>query len=492
MANSPAPRSAPATTPAAIRAALDAIGQGHLLHFAERLGEPERAALLAQVASIDLAGVPGLIERYVKKQSGAAAPVGGAAPSTIEPVPSYALTGGGWDKATYAALGAGLIKSGKVAAFTVAGGQGSRLGYDGPKGCFPGGAVTKKPLFAMLAESILAAEKRYAGAGVSIPWYIMTSPLNHEATTAFFREHRCFGLAEKDVMFFPQGVMPAFDMASGRMLLSEPYEVALSPDGHGGSITALARSGALADMKRRGIEHLSYTQIDNPLVRVIDPVFLGLHAGAPDSSGEMSSKMIPKAHPGEKVGVFCRVGGRTSMIEYSDLPAELAQKTDSAGGAVFNAGNPAIHVLSVAFLERLNLPGSGVALPFHRAEKKVPYVDLGTGAKVEPAKPNAVKLELFVFDALPLCRSSIVVETDRAEEFAPIKNATGADSVETCSAMQTARAARWLEAVGVKVPRRSDGGPDCTLELSPLTALEPADLRGAALPVVTPGSRIAL
>jgi UDP-N-acetylglucosamine/UDP-N-acetylgalactosamine diphosphorylase len=253
----------------------------------------------------------------------------------------------------------------------------------------------------------------------------------------------------------------------------------------------LWKSGAVEDMRRRGVKHISYTQIDNPLVRVVDPLFLGLHAKAPDSSGEMSSKMIAKAHPGEKVGVFCRQGGKTAMIEYSDLPAELAGKVDASGRAVFNAGNPAIHVLSVDFVARLNTGGSGVSLPYHRAEKKVGYVDLSTGRKVEPEKPNAVKLEMFVFDALPLCASSIVVETDRVEEFAPIKNATGTDSVESCRRLQTLRAARWIAAAGCAVPMRGGTGggaaePDCTLELSPLTAMTAEEARGVKWPASIP------
>ena len=178
----------------------------------------------------------------------------------------------------------------------------------------------------------------------------MTSPLNHAATTQFFDAHQHFGLRHDQVMFFQQGVLPSLDIRDGRMVLAAKHEVATNPDGHGGSIRALHASGALADMRRRGVEHLSYFQVDNPLVRVLDPVFLGLHASAPDSSGDMSSKMVAKTEPGEKVGVFCLADGRTEVMEYSDMPAELQNARNQGGALTYNAGNIAVHALSVNFI----------------------------------------------------------------------------------------------------------------------------------------------
>ncbi len=472
---------------------LRALGQDHVLNLESTLTPDRRATLWSQLASLDLAALPSLIDRYVKSKPTA------AIAGTIEPVAAYALhpsaASPAWDRPSYTSRGIDLLRSGKVAAFTVAGGQGSRLGFEGPKGCYPGGSVTGKPLFACLAEWIIAAQRRWCAPGAAIPWYIMTSPANHAATTAFFEEHRFFGLRRENVMFFPQGVAPALEIGTGRLLMASPCELSLAPDGHGGSLKALLASGAIADMRRRGIEHISYTQIDNPLVKVMDPLFLGLHAFAPDSSAEMSTKIVAKAHAHEKVGLLCRVGRgggeeRTAVIEYSDLPAELATATNPDGSLRYNAGNIAIHIISVAFIERLFAPGSSTAMPWHRADKKIACIDPATGSRIEPAAPNAVKLEMFVFDALPLCRQSLVLETDR-EEFAPIKNATGPDSVETCRDIQTARAARWLIASGHAVPARPDGSPDCTLELSPLVALESADLRGKSLTQpITPGSKV--
>lgn len=476
-----------AQAPAELVRRLEAAGQSHLLRFYESLAPGARERLVERISAIDLEAVPALVRDYVLNKPRV------EVPENVEPAPYYPHDGrsGGrvWDRAQYRSAGEALLRAGKVAAFTVAGGQGTRLGFEGPKGCYPAGAVTGKPLFAIFAEGLLAAERKY---GRPVPWYIMTSPLNHDQTVSYFEQNQYLGLRREDVMFFRQGVMPSFEMGTGRILLAERDEPATNPDGHGGSIKALYVSGAVADMRRRGVEHISYFQVDNPLVRVVDPVFLGLHATAPDSSGEMSSKMVPKTGPEEKVGVFCSIGGRTHVVEYSDLPAELSRARKADGSLRFIAGSIAVHVMSVEFVERLNTQ-EAFTLPYHRAEKKVPYIDLDSGQKIDPDLPNAVKLERFVFDALPLCRASVVYETDRLEEFAPIKNATGVDSVESSRRLQTERAARWLEAHGVEIPRTPSGEADCVLEISPLTAVEAADLSGRDLPRrIERGARVAL
>ena len=459
-----------------LRQRLRAAGQEHLLRFADEITPAQRDALLRQIDGLDIEAIPAMVEHYVR-----AAP-GGAAPEGLEPAECHPRDPADprrpWDAGACRRAGETLVRAGKVAAFTVAGGQGSRLGYDGPKGCYPGGAVTGKPLFQCLADWILAARERY---DARIPWCVMTSPLNHKATIEFFEAHGYCGLPKDDVIFFSQGVLPSFDLRTGKVLLAQKHEVATNPDGHGGSLLALHASGALRELRARGVEHISYTQIDNPLVRVIDPVFIGLHTYEAASSGEMSSKMVPKAHAGEKVGVFCRAGGRVMVVEYSDMPAELSGATNRDGSLRFNAGSIAVHAIGASFIERLNA-GDGFALPYHRAEKKVPCVDPETGAPINPGAPNGVKLETFVFDAIPLCARSVVLETSRVEEFAPIKNAEGADSPETCRRVQTQRAAAWLEACGVDVPRDTNGDPDCTLEINPRTAMWADDMKSAELP----------
>lgn len=473
-----------------LRSALAAAGQSHLWRHAETLPAPHRDAFITRLQDLDLAAVPDLVASYVTH-----------APATVlpglEPAPYYPADPASrvrpYDADRFREAGERLLAQGKVAAFVVAGGQGTRLGYDGPKGCFPATPVTGKPIFQIFAEQILAAQRRYRR---SIPWYIMTSPLNHEATVSYFRRHNSFGLSPEDVRFFQQGVMPTFELGTGRLLLSAPGVLATNPDGHGGSLKALWESGAIGCMRSRGVEHVSYFQVDNPLVSVFDPLFVGLHAQAPDSSAQMSSKMIPKAGPDEKVGVFCKVptpkGDRVQVIEYSDLPPALARETNPDGSLRFVAGSIAVHLISVAFVERLNTDPA-FALPYHRAEKKTACIDPDSGTPVNPATPNSVKLERFVFDALEFCEGSIVLETRRHDEFAPIKNASGVDSAESSKALQSARAARWLAAAGVEVPTKPDGSPDCTLEISPLTATSPAELRGRSLPTrIERGASLAL
>lgn len=456
-----------------VRPVVEACDQAHLLRFVDELDEAEVLRLCAQIEALDLPRLAPIL----RAQLGATD--SHESHASIEPMPCYPL-GGVDDEDRYRTEGERLLREGRIAAFTVAGGQGTRLGFDGPKGCYPGSAVTGKPLFRCLGEWILAAQRRY---GRVIPWYIMTSPMNHDATRSFFEKHDWLGLDESSVTLFNQGVLPSVDKSTGKILLASRQEPATNPDGHGGSLRALWSSGAIEDMRARGIEHVCYAQIDNPLVRFIDPLFIGLHAGAPDSSRQMSSKMIAKTDPREKVGLFAMLDGRPGMIEYSDLPEELATRRDESGTLVYNAGNPAIHMLGVEFVAQLNDRPEGCALPFHRAIKSVAHIDIETGERVVPSEPNAMKLEMFIFDALPLCERTIVMEVDRVEEFAPIKNALGNDSAESSSRLQTLRASRWLERVGVEIPYRDDGSPDCTLEISPLSAMYPEDLRDLDLPV---------
>ncbi len=463
-----------------LREKLAAAGQSHVLKFYDALDRDSRERLLSQISSLDLNAIRELSETHVKVK--APAPL----PKEIKPVDAYPRVADAKRKQLYADAekrGDELLKAGKIGAFLVAGGQGTRLGYDGPKGEYPVTPVKNKPLFQVFAEQLLAHSKR---SGRPIPWYLMTSDVNDSPTRAFFRKNNYFGFPEKDLFIFQQGMMPAFAM-DGRMLLGAKDSLALSPDGHGGSLRALSTSGALADMAKRGIEHLSYFQVDNPIVHCIDPLFLGLH----DLTGsEMSSKTIPKAGALEKVGNFAIGDGVLQVIEYSDLPEELARKTNADGSRMFDAGSIAIHALRVSFIERLN-SGGRLNLIWHRAEKKVPFMN-DAGELMKPDKPNAVKLEQFVFDAIPLAKNAIVYLTERAEEFSPVKNAEGTDSPATSRRDQSRRAARWLEAAGVEVPMK-DGEPDATIEISPLYAASESELRAKAAGVkIESGAKVYL
>ena len=438
------------------KAILISHGQTRLAAALEKLSGENRTHLERQLAEIDFDELDRLIRNYVRKKPET------AIPSDLAPAPFFRLKPATQAQAEYyrkaEAKGRELLAAGKVAMLVVAGGQGTRLGFDGPKGTYPICPVTGKTLFQYFAEEIGRVAEKY---GHVIPWYVMTSELNDRPTREFFAAHGHFGLPEGSVRFFTQGTMPAVGY-DGQLLLSAPDSLALSPNGHGGTLLALKKSGALDEMKREGVEYISYFQVDNPLAPLADPLFLGLHAL---EGSRMSARMLPKTNPFEKLGNFCISGGRLHIIEYSDMPDELAQRKNPDGELAFLAGSPANHVISRNFVEELTADGR-LNLPWHRADKKVPHLD-ESGALVKPAEPNAVKLESFIFDALPLADKTMILEGCRAEHFAPTKNQTGVDSAESCREMMCVRDARRLELAGFAVPRRSDGTPDCLVEISP-------------------------
>lgn len=437
--------------------------QTHILDALNRVSGAEREKLEKQIEAINWDELSGLIRKYVMQKPVTTIPADLAPASYFPLVPKDAgqaeLYKKAFDKGTE------LIRAGKTAALTVAGGQGTRLGFDGPKGTYPITPVLHKTLFQYFAESLDRVSEKY---GSRVHWFIMTSELNDKATRDFFRSHGFFGLPEDSVHFFTQGFMPAIDY-SGKVLMSAKDSIALTPDGHGGTLLALRKWGCLDLMKKLGVEYISYFQVDNPLVPVSNPLLLGLHAM---ENSEMSSIMLSKTNAFEKLGNFCVADGKLQIIEYSDMPKELAERT-TGGKLDFIAGSPAIHVISRTFIERLTTGGK-LDLPWHRADKKVAYINAG-GVEVKPETPNAVKLESFIFDALPLASSTIILEADRTECFAPTKNATGVDSAESCRAMLCARDARRMEAAGVRIPRKADGSPDCIVELSPRRIFDDAD-----------------
>ncbi len=460
----------PSTVDARCQACLATLkprGQDHLLRWWDVLDRAQREQLADEIESIPWAILDPVIPTHVLARPEQSA-LQGLSPAPVHPsVPAR-----GHEQTYEPAIRRGreLIRRGRVAAFTVAGGQGTRLGVDGPKGAVAVTPVGGRTLFQVFAETIRAVRDRYA---VRIPWYIMTSPANHEQTLDYLSGRRFFGLPCEDVMVFSQGMLPAFDLW-GRVLMDEKHRLALAPDGHGGSLKALVTSGALKDMRARGIDIISYFQVDNPLVKPFDPLFIGLHA---DTGSEMSTKVARKADDLERVGNVCVHNGRVVVVEYTDFPESCARARNEDGSRRFDAGNLAIHLLNVDLVERL--VGTTFQLPFRRAEKAVPYVD-EAGRRVQPDRPNAVKLETFVFDALPFAANPLVLEVDRAEEFSPVKNATGVDSLESSKRDQVARACRWLEAAGVSIPRTPDGRPDLTVAISPLFAVDVEDVKAKA------------
>ena len=448
---------------AALEARLRAAGQGHLAEAVRAADPADAAGLLAQVEELDLELLRRLVDELVLAEP-EAHDLGHIGPPETVPLPTDEL--GAARDAEAAAEGEAALREGRVAVVLLAGGQGTRLGFDGPKGDYPFGAVTGRTLFAHHAAKIAAVRARY---GAALPWYVLTSPVNDADTRASFAASDWFGLDPASVRFVVQGTLPAVDRATGRVLLEAPGRLALSPDGHGGLLSALRRTGALDEMAGEGITTFFTFQVDNPLIRVADPVFLGHHLAA---GADMSNLAVRKREPLEPVGVIAGIDGGTGVIEYSDLPDELAHARDDDGQLVLWAGNIATHCIEVAFAWELT--EGGLRLPFHRAVKKVPYVT-ADGAEVRPDEPNAVKFETFIFDALPFAGASVTVEASREEQFSPIKNASGADSPESCRRDCNRLWAGWLEAAGVRVPRDPSGEP-VDIEIDPRFALDPAEL----------------
>lgn len=458
---------------------LKAHGQEHLLRWWPQLSEVERGLLLADIESIPWSTIARLIDTHLRPAHTT------TAPADLAPAPVYAQPPAPGDEKLYAearATGEAMLRAGKVAAFTVAGGQGTRLGYDGPKGAVVVTPTGDRTLFQLFAGSVKAARNRYRTA---IPWYIMTSPANHDQTVAYFEAQRYFELPREDVSLFPQGMLPSFGF-DARILLSEKHRVALNPDGHGGSLNALVRSGALSEMRSRGVETISYFQVDNPLVKPIDPLFIGLHAR---TGSEMSTKVATKADNLERVGNVCKSNGKLTVIEYSDFPKSCAHARNPDGTRRFDAGNLAMHLLNVEFVERI--AGPSLQLPYRRAEKVVPFLD-DSGIRRTPTAPNAVKLETFIFDVIPIARNPLLLQVDRAEEFSPVKNPTGVDSLESSKRDQIARACRWLEASGIRIPRKPDGQPDCIVAIAPSFAdcAEEVAAKRERIPALKRGDRV--
>jgi UDP-N-acetylglucosamine/UDP-N-acetylgalactosamine diphosphorylase len=438
-------------------ALLERHGQQHLLRYWEEIDPAGREQLSRQIAAIDFDQVAALFHNAAESIDWA------SLAREAEPPPAIRLAdrdrGGRYGAAEARKVGVAALKAGKIGVILVAGGQGSRLGFEHPKGMYPIGPISHVTLLQIHLEKAVAAAKKF---GQPVPVYMMTSPITHDEQIKFLDEHERFGLPAEDLIIFCQGTMPAVDAATGNLLLAEKDALFLSPDGHGGTVAALANSGAIDDMHRRGIEHLFYLQVDNPLTPICDPEFIGYHLLA---KSELTSMAVAKQGPQDKVGNFVSLYDSVQVIEYSDFPEDVAEERSSDESLAFWAGSIAIHVFAVSFLERsLTLKD---ALPFHIAHKKVPHID-DAGRRVDPAKPNALKFERFIFDLLPHAKNALVVEYAEADVFAPVKNAPGAerDTPEYVQRFIVNQHRRWLTAAGVKV---AAGVP---VEISPLWALD--------------------
>lgn len=445
-----------------MKADLDTAGQSHLLQFWDNLTEEQKIALFADIRSLDLNKVNKNFENAMKTSSNETQ---STLDALISPLPSDRVADINdranveqWRKSGYK-----LIADGKAAVLLLAGGQGTRLGTPDPKGMYDVGLPSHKSLYQLQAERIirlqqLAAES--AGtAKANLVWYIMTSDATYEKTKDFYETHNYFGINRDNVFIFIQETLPCMTL-DGKIILASPYQISRAPNGNGGLFSSLERSGALKDMESRGIEYVHVYGVDNILVKLGDPVFLGYCS---DKKVDCGNKVVAKAYPTEPVGVLCLCEGKLRVVEYSEITTATATKTDAEGKLVYNAGNIANHVFSVAFLRALVTEHED-ALVHHVAKKKIPFVDLSTGQLVAPKEPNGVKLEMFVFDVFPFSKNVGVLNVNRDDEFSPLKNAPGTekDSPETCRADLLRLHAKYIAKSGGRL------GPNVQVEISPL------------------------
>lgn len=427
------------------------FNQEHVFQYWDKLLDSEKKELLDDLSGIDFQQLQKIYSHMEENEQ-----------KEFSPAPYIPMPQNESDMALFREAeekGISCIKQGKVAAFLVAGGQGSRLGFDGPKGKFPIGPVSGKTLFHFHAEKIKASENKYK---TSIPFLVMTSRDNHTDTETFFKNQNFFGLEPGNVHLFPQNMIPSLDL-DGKLILAEKNRIFMNPDGHGGSLTALRTSGALKKLQELRIEVLSYFQVDNPLVKIIDPVFIGFHIM---NRADISSKALKKLYPEEKTGIFVKFSNDTlGIVEYSDMPDDKLKAKDENGEILYSAANPAIHLFSTDFISELT-GSEGISLPFHTARKKITAMIDGKRGEI-----SGYKFEKFVFDALPLAAKNVILEVSREEEFAPVKNASGQDSADSARRLMTALNRKWLEERGITVPRNV-----MEIEISPLAALSPKDI----------------
>jgi UDP-N-acetylglucosamine/UDP-N-acetylgalactosamine diphosphorylase len=428
--------------------------QGALLTHWQDLNPRKKKEFFKDLQGFDLPLIFELYQEFSREKTKTSGWEIKAAPIiTIPKTPEEHRT---WQEARL--IGEDLIRKNQVAVLIVAGGQGTRLGFAGPKGKFPISPLQRKSLFQLFAETVRALSLRHQTA---IPLLVMTNRENRKETRRFFEERAFWGLSSDNVYFFDQGMLPTLTL-DGQLIITDDDSLLANPDGHGGSLKALHDSGLLQMLLDRGLSELFYCQVDNPLVKIADPVFLGFHRR---EGAEISTKVVRRFNPEEKVGIYGEINGKNAIIEYSDFSSEEYQSRDEDGNLRYWAGNTAIHVISLPFIKRLNL--GGFQLPYHKAVKEM-ELNPSQGAKT---RKHGIKLETFVFDAIPLARRSCCLEAVREENFAPVKNKEGNDSPVTAQTAMINLHRTWLEAAGAKV------SPEVKVEISPLFALDKGEFQ---------------
>jgi UDP-N-acetylglucosamine/UDP-N-acetylgalactosamine diphosphorylase len=436
-------------------ALLRAHGQEHVLRWLDSLAPAAQTRLLSQIAALDLDWLARTFASELEKVQ----------PADIAPYREVIRPGRDPRRDDALRAGEAALKAGRVGTLLVAGGQGTRLGFDGPKGAFPVGAVSGRTLYQIHAERLVALGRRH---GVVPPLYLMTSDANHEATCAMFAEHDHFGLPRDRVLIFQQGLAPAVN-EEGLLLLNAKDHVVMTPNGNGGLFAAMRDGGAFEHMARSGVDVISYIQVDNPLARSCDPLFVGYHLLG---ESDFSCKSIDKVGPKEKVGCYASVRGKLRIVEYTELPPALAEQRDEDGELLYGQSNPGLFVWSRSFAEA---QAARRDLPFHKAHKKIPHID-EQGVLVKPSTPCGYKFESFAMDTLPDAPRSLVMWCDRDAEFAPVKNASGVDSPESARRLMTRLHGGWIRAAGGTVADEK-----AQIEINPLHALDADELK-ARLP----------
>lgn len=386
----------------------EAAGQEHLLAYYDELTKEEQEVLLAQIEKIDITLLDLLKQDSKEVAKGKLEPLGAV---TLEEIQN--------GKADYEKLGQEAIRAGKVGAVLLAGGQGTRLGLDKPKGMLNVGVHKKLYLFEQLIRNIMDVVN---ATGAWVPLFVMTSEKNNKDTVEFFKENNFFGYNEEYVFFFVQQMAPSVSY-EGKIYMEEKGRISASPNGNGGWFISMVHAGLLDTVKKLGVEWLNVFSVDNVLQKIADPVFVG---AVLKHNCVCGSKVVAKADPYEKVGVLCLEDGRPSIVEYYEMTEEMIHLRDKQGKLLYNYGVILNYLFSVATLEKI----MNENLPTHIVEKKIPYMD-AEGNQIKPDKPNGYKFETLVLDMIHKMENCLSFEVEREKEFAPIKNATGVDSLES-------------------------------------------------------------
>jgi UDP-N-acetylglucosamine/UDP-N-acetylgalactosamine diphosphorylase len=443
-------------------------GQGHVFQYWEELKPAEKGAIYKQLEPIDPEHINKITETALNPPAETEEEKNPKLEQLPDSVTSSVIDSKEGDLNKWYDSGLKLISENQVGVVLMAGGQGTRLGSSAPKGCFDIGLPSKKSLFQLQAERIgklqNLASKTYNKEDVSVPLYIMTSGPTRKPTEQFFEENKYFGLNRNNVIFFEQGVLPCISN-DGKILLENKGKVAVAPDGNGGLYQALISSGVVQDMDKRGIKHVHAYCVDNCLVKVADPTFIGFSA---EKDVEIATKVVRKRNAAESVGLIMQKNGKPAVVEYSEIDKELAEAKDAKDSDLlkFRAANIVNHYYSFRFLE--SIPDWAHKLPHHVAKKKIPCVN-DKGEQIKPEKPNGIKLEQFVFDCFPFLPMDkfACMEVKREDEFSPLKNAkgTGEDDPDTSRKDILLQGKRFLEEAGATVVSED---ADAGVEVSPL------------------------